>query len=95
MGWRTLAGRVPGSEGLIGEDLLEGHSWTKGVMIAHHSWSGLLSCVCIVFVPHLPTGNVRVTREPETERKSCGMTLESMREHRPREKEDRESLMVF
>ena len=34
-----------------------------------------------------------MTGEPETERKSCSMTLESMREHRPREKEDRESLM--
>ena len=39
----------------------------------------LLSCVCAVFDPHLPTGNVHVTGKPEVARPPRGMTLRSMR----------------
>ena len=46
---------------------------------ARHSWSGLLSSVCAVFDPHLPTGNVHLTKEPEVARQPRGMTLGSMR----------------
>ena len=47
---------IPGTEELIGDDLLEGPSWTIGVMLLNTSGVGLLSCVSIVFVLHLPTG---------------------------------------
>ena len=48
----------------IGEDLFEGRSWTMGVVLLVTVGVGLLSCLCTVFDPHLPTGNVHVTREP-------------------------------
>ena len=35
--------------------------------------------MCAVFDPHLPTGNVHVTREPEVAWQPRGMTLRSMR----------------
>ena len=35
--------------------------------------------MCAVFDPHLPTGNVHVTREPVVGRQPRGMTLRSMR----------------
>ena len=40
---------------------------------------GLLRCVRAVFNPHLPTGSVQVTREPEVVRQPFGMTLRSTR----------------
>ena len=49
----------------IGEDLIVVHSWTMGVVLLVTVGVGLLSCACAVFDPHLPTGNVHVTREPE------------------------------
>ena len=48
-----------------GEDLIVVHSWTMGVVLLVTVGVGLLSCACAVFDPHLPTGNVHVTREPE------------------------------
>ena len=48
---------------IIGEDLIEGHSWTMGVVLFVTVGVGLLSCVCAVFDPHLPTGNLHVTEE--------------------------------
>ena len=56
---------VSGTGVLIGEDLIEGHSSTMGVVLLVTVGVGLLSCVCAVFDPHLPYGNVHVTREPE------------------------------
>ena len=70
---------VPRTEGLIWEDLFEGHNWTIGVMLLITVGVGLLSCVCIVFDPHLVTENVSVIREPEVERNPSGMTLESVK----------------
>ena len=35
--------------------------------------------MCAVFDPHLPTGNVHVTREPEVAWQPSGMILRSMR----------------
>ena len=49
----------------IGEDLIVVHSWTMGVVLLVTVGVGLLSCACAVFDPHLPTGNVHVTREAE------------------------------
>ena len=50
---------------IIGEDLFEGHCWTMGVVLLVTVGVGLLSFVCAVFDPHLPTGNVHVTRESQ------------------------------
>ena len=61
------------------EDLFEGHSWTMGVVLLVTVGVALLSCACAVFDPHLPTGNVHVTREPEVARQPSGMTLRSTR----------------
>ena len=58
---------VSGTGVIIGEDPFEGHSWTMGVVLLVPVGVGLLSCVCAVFDPHLPT------RQPR------GMTLRSMR----------------
>ena len=71
------------------------HEWNLGSVKA--VGVELLCCVCvkIVFMTHLPTGSVHVTNEPEIVRKTRGMTLRSRREHRPREREDRKSLIVF
>ena len=62
---------VSGAGVTIWEDLLEGHSWTMGVVLLTTVGVGLLSC--------LPTGSVQVTREPEVARQPSGMTLRSMR----------------
>ena len=64
---------------IIGEDLFEGHSWTTGVVLLITVGVGPLSCVCAVFNPHLPTGSVHATREPEVARQPRGMILRSMR----------------
>ena len=55
---------VSGADVIIGEDLIEGQSWTTGVVLLVTVGVGLLRCARAVFDPHLPTGNVHVTREP-------------------------------
>ena len=69
---------VSGTGVTIGEDLFEVHIWTMGVVWLVTVGVGLLSCVCAVFAPHLPTGNVDVTREPEVVQQPSGITLDSM-----------------
>ena len=88
---------VSGTGVIIGEDLIEVHSWTMGVVLLVTVGVGLLRCVCAVFDSHLPSGNVQVTGEPEVARQPKGMTLRSMRTEitKPRERDDVESLMVF
>ena len=90
---------VSGTGVIIGEDLLEGHSWTMGVVLLVTVGVGLLSCVCAVFDPHLPTGNVHVTREPEVASQPSGMTSRSMRNeiinHLNVTKKDVDSITVF
>ena len=85
---------------IIGEDLIEGHSWTTGVVLLVPVGVGLHGCVCAVFDPHLPTGNVHVTREePEVAWQPRGTTLRSMRNeiinHSSATKKDVDSLTVF
>ena len=70
---------VSGTGVIIGEDLCEGHSWTMGVALLVTVGVVLLSCACAVLDPHLPTGNVHVTREPEVARQQSCTTLRSMR----------------
>ena len=90
---------VSGTGVIIGEDLLEGRSWTMGVVLLVTVGVGLLSCVCAVFDPHLPTGNVHVTREPEVAWQPSGMTLRSTRNeiinHLSVAERDVDSLTVF
>ena len=70
---------VSGTGVIIGEDLIEGHSWTMGAVLLVTIGVGLLSCVCAVFDPHLPACNVHVTREPDVAWQPSGMTLRIMR----------------
>ena len=55
--------------------------------------------MCAVFDPHLPTGNVHVTREPEVASQPSGMTSRSMRNeiinHLNVTKKDVDSITVF
>ena len=55
---------VSGTALIFGEDLIEGQSWTMGVVLLVKVGVGLLCYARAVFDPHLPTGNVHVTREP-------------------------------
>ena len=55
---------LSGTEVLIGKDLIEGQTWTMGVVLPVTVGVVLISCACAVVDPHLPTGNVHVTREP-------------------------------
>ena len=55
---------VSGTALIFGEDLIEGQSWTMGVVLLVTVGVGLLCYARAVFDPHLPTGNVHVTREP-------------------------------
>ena len=55
---------VSGTALIFGENLIEGQSWTMGAVLLVTVGVGLLSCARAVFDPHLPTGNVHVTREP-------------------------------
>ena len=50
-----------GTREIIGEELIDSHSWTIGVVLLITVGVGLLRCVCAVFDPHLPTGSVHVT----------------------------------
>ena len=79
---------------IIGEDLFEGHSWTVGVVLLSTVGVGLLSCVCAVFDPHLPTGHVHVTRGC-TAAKRHDFEKHAKRDHQPRERDDVDSLTVF
>ena len=63
---------------IIGEDLIEGQSWTIGVVLLVTVGVVLLSCACIVHCSHMPTGRT-VTREPEVARQPSCMTPRSMR----------------
>ena len=69
---------VTGTGVIIGEDLIEGQSWTIGVVLLVTVGVVLLSCACFVHYSHLPTGRT-VTREPEVARQPCCMTPRSMR----------------
>ena len=51
---------------IIGEEVIEGHSWTIGVVLLITVGVGLLRCVCAVFDPHLPTGSVHVTEKNQS-----------------------------
>ena len=62
---------VSGTGVLIEEDLIEGQSWTMGAVLLVTVGAGLLSCARAVFDPHLPTGNVHVTREPAIAKQCC------------------------
>ena len=62
---------VSGTGMTNGEDLLEGHSSTTGVVLLTTVGVGLLCCMCAVFDPTLPTGNVQVTRE--VARRPCSL----------------------
>ena len=63
---------VSGTEVLIGKHLIEGQSWTIGVVLLVTVRVVPLSCARAVFDPHLPTGNVNVTREPAiAKQRSC------------------------
>ena len=75
---------VSGTEVIIGEDLIEGQSWTMGVVLLVTVGVGLLSCARAVFDPHLPAGNVRVAREPDDDFRHFNVT-----------KRDVHSLTVF
>ena len=46
---------VSGTGVMIGEDLIEGHSWTIGVVLLFTVGLVLLSCACVVHYLHLPT----------------------------------------
>ena len=78
LGWKQLP-MVSGAGVIIGEDLIEGHSWKMGVVLLDIVGVGLSSCARAVFDPHLTTRKVHVTREPEVARQTRGMTLGSMR----------------
>ena len=71
---------VSGTEMLNGEDLIVGQSWTVGVVLLVAVGVVLLSCACNVCDPHLPTGNVHVTREPEAAKQLSCMSPRTMRD---------------
>ena len=64
---------ISGTRLTTGEDLFEGHSWTMSVVLLVTVRVGLLSRVCAVFDPVLPTGNV--TREPEVAKQLSCMVI--------------------
>ena len=66
-----------------------------GVVLLVTVGLGLLSCVCPVFDPHLPTGNVHVTRTRVcTAAKEHDFEKHAKRDYQPREKEDLEFLEI-
>ena len=70
---------ISGTEVLIGEELIEGQSWTMGVVLPITVGVVRPSCVFAVVVSHLPTGNEHVTREPAIA-KQCGMSPRAMQD---------------
>ena len=80
---------VSGTGVIIGEDLIEGHSWTMGVVLLVTVGVGLLCCRGAIFDLQLSIGNVHVTGETEVARQPRGVTLRSARIkiiNRPKEK---------
>ena len=71
---------LSGTEVLSGEDLIEGQSWTMGVVLLVTVGVELLSCATALFYPHLPTGNVQVTREPAIARQWKCMSPRAMQD---------------
>ena len=71
---------LSGTEVLIGEDLIEGQTWTMGVVLLVTVGVVLLGCACAVFDPHLPTGNVHVTREPAFAKQWSSVSPRAMQE---------------
>ena len=95
LGWRTVVSGFGHQRDLWG-GADRGSQLDDRCCVAHHSWSGIAS-LCVCCIRSAPT-NWKCTfdrKELEFERKTNGMILRSMREHRPREREDMESLMVF
>ena len=90
---------VSGTEVIIGEDLIEGQSWTMGVVLLVTVGVVLLSCARAVFDPHLPTGNVHVTREPAIAKQWRCMSPRAMQDddldHSSVTTRDVDSLTVF
>ena len=68
---------VSGTGDIIGEDLIEGQSWTIGVVLLVPVGVVLLSCASTVHSSHLPTEG-HVTREPEVAREPSCVTPRSM-----------------
>ena len=69
---------VSGTEVIIGEDLIEGQSWTIGVVLLVTVGVVLLNFACMVCYVHLPTEG-KVTREPEVAKQPSCMNPRSMR----------------
>ena len=69
---------VSGTEVIVGEDLIDGQSWTIGVVLLITVGVVLLSCACIVCYSHLSTGR-NLTREPEIAKQQSCMNSKSMR----------------
>ena len=72
---------VSGLEVLIGEDVIEGQSWTIVVVLPVTFGVVLLGCACAVFDPHLPTGNVHVTREQAIAKQRGCMSPRTMQDY--------------
>ena len=86
---------VSGTGVIIEEDLIEGQSWTIGVVLLVTAGVVLLSCACFVHYSHLPTVRT-VTRKPEVARQPSCMTPRSMRaEIIDHVKERQDSLVQF
>ena len=69
---------VSSTEVIIGEDLIEGQSWTIGVVLLVTVGVVLPGCACIVCYSHLPTEGY-ATREPEVAEQQSVMSPRSMR----------------
>ena len=71
---------VSGTEVIVGEDLIEGQSWTMGVVLLVTVGVVLLCCARAVFDEHLPTENVHVTREPAIVKQRRCMSLRAIQD---------------
>ena len=84
---------VSGTEVIMGEDLIGGQSWTMGVVLLVTVGVGPFGCACVVCGPHLPTGKC------DEGTRGCNATelrdSENRERHRPRGREEVDSLMVF
>ena len=100
---RARAGeQLPGvsdTEVIMGEDLMEGQSWTMGVVLLVTVGVILPSCARAVFDPDLPTGNVHETREPAIAKQRSCTSRRAMQDddldHLNVTERDVDSLMVF
>ena len=86
---------ISGTKVITGEDLIEGQTWTIGVVLLVAVGVILLCCTSIVCYSHLSTeGNE--TREQEVAKQQSYVNLRSVRAwYRPREREDVDSLIIF